>query len=97
MAAKVIPISTENFYAACPECGSQEWLLPVNGPRMAWDKIVGSECARCGCLIKWIIVATKEHQITSPEGRGIWRKAMLFRGKFRKARSYLKKAMAILR
>lgn len=54
--AEVIAISKEEFYATCPECGGQEWLLPVNGPLMAWDKILGSECAACGCLIKWLMV-----------------------------------------
>ena len=56
MAVEIIPISEERFYATCPECGGQEWLLPVNGPLAAWDGITGSECAACGYLIEWIVV-----------------------------------------
>jgi RNA polymerase subunit RPABC4/transcription elongation factor Spt4 len=47
---------TDKFYATCPECGSQQFLLPVNGPGTQWDKIVGTECANCEYFMEWIIV-----------------------------------------
>ena len=47
----------EEFYATCPECGGTEWLLPVNGIGVDWNKIKGTICADpdCNCFIQWIV------------------------------------------
>jgi hypothetical protein len=60
--AKIIPLrEDETFYATCPECGGQEWCLPVNGPDTQWDEIQGSVCANpeCEYFIEWLLVVGK--------------------------------------
>ena len=49
----VIPLN-DKFYACCPECGGQEWLIRVNGPGNSFDEIMGTECKYCSFYVDWI-------------------------------------------
>jgi len=42
-----------NFYAACPNCHKQLWLLKLDGPGDKWKTILGTECACCHLLVEW--------------------------------------------
>jgi len=42
------------FYASCPECGSQEWLLIVDGPGNEFQTITGFECKYCEFVVDWV-------------------------------------------
>ena len=54
----------ETYYAACPECGGTEWLLPVNGPDDTWDKIEGTRCANpdCNFYMVWVLAEKDEKE-----------------------------------
>ena len=44
----------DKFYATCPECGGQEWMLMVNGPGNEFNEILGTECKYCEFVVDWI-------------------------------------------
>ena len=41
----------DTFYATCPECGGQEWLLVVDGPGNEFQTIMGFECKYCEFVV----------------------------------------------
>jgi hypothetical protein len=43
----------DKFYASCPVCRSQAWLLEIDGPGDQWESLQGSECANCGFFVEW--------------------------------------------
>ena len=44
----------DKFYAKCPDCGSQEWLIRVDGVGDQWENIKGTECKYCELIIDWV-------------------------------------------
>ena len=52
---EVIKLEDE-FYAGCPKCGCQQWLLKIDGPGDRWENILGSECYECGFFVDWLKV-----------------------------------------
>ena len=55
----------DEFYATCPECRHQEWLLPINGPGNQWDSLLGSECVNCGFSVEWKAVEEESDERTT--------------------------------
>lgn len=51
----------DNFYARCPNCGSWDFKIRLNGPGDTWTRILGTECSNeeCSFLIDWVAVNTK--------------------------------------
>jgi len=53
MSNNVIQLN-EQLYANCPDCGSQEWLVRIDGVGDQWKNILGTECKYCGLVIDWV-------------------------------------------
>ena len=60
---EVITLYNERHFAACPDCGQQDWLIEVNGRGASWTRVLGTECSNCGRYISWSVVAMSPEEI----------------------------------